>query len=405
MIKMILLLIISSLLVSCGQINSELKPTLSFTNEDVHNEVVTNTNEFAFQLLKSLKERDESILISPFSISLALAMTVNGADGDTKTAMIEAMQQTSVPLEEINQSFQALMNIMTNADPKVQLSIANSLWGREDKNFYEDFVATNKDFYDAKLTLLDFQAADAVETINKWVNQETSGKIEKIIEDPIDHDTVLFLVNAIYFKGDWKLPFSKNRTVDKPFFTKDGKQQTVKMMSNEGAFQYFDKNGLQGIRLPYGDGRFAMDLFLPTQSMDQFLENTTKDEWLKWMTSFQTMNGYLEMPRFSLEYENSLVEVLKTFGMEVAFDEHKANLSKIAPVPPNLYISEVLHKTFIDVNEEGAEAAAVTSVEVKEESAPMYDFYMEVNRPFLYVIHDTETQAILFIGVTEEINE
>lgn len=400
--KLFLLLIVLSFLASCGQQSKE--PRLMHTTEDVHKKVVIGTNDFGFQILRNVKEKEENILISPLSISLALAMTVNGADGDTKEAMLDAMQLKDVSLVEINQSYQALTNMMKYTDPKVLLSIANSLWGREDKSFDDEFIAKANDFYDAKLTLLDFQAPTASKTINNWVKEKTEGKIEEIVEDEIDRDTVLFLINAIYFHSDWQHQFNKNRTVEKDFFSNNGKQQKVKMMSNNGNYQYFENESVQGIRLPYGEGKMAMDVFLPREGMDQFLEELTINEWQNWMTSFETMNGYFELPRFTFEYEESLKDVLMALGMEVAFDEQKANFGKIAPIPPNLYISDVLHKTFIEVNEKGTEAAAVTSVEIKTESAPMFDFHMEVNRPFLFIIHDLDTGVILFIGVTEEID-
>lgn len=400
--KFFLLLMVLGFLASCGQQSKEQK--LLYTSEDVHKEVVIGTNDFGFQMLRKIKETDQNSLISPLSISLALAMTVNGADGDTKEAMLDAMQLIGISLDEVNQSYQAITNMMKYTDPKVQLSIANSLWGREDKSFNDEFVAKAMDFYEAKLTLLDFQAPTASKTINNWVKEKTEGKIEGIVEDEIDRDTVLFLINAIYFHSDWKNQFDKNRTIEKDFFPSNGKQQKVKMMVNDGDYQYFENEIVEGIRLPYGEGRMVMDVFLPREGMNQFLEELTINEWENMLTSFEMKNGYFELPRFTFEYEESIKNVLKALGMEIAFDEQKANFGKIAPIPPNLYISDVLHKTFIEVNEEGTEAAAVTSVEIKEESAPMFDFHMEVNRPFLFIIQDLETGIILFIGVTEEIN-
>ena len=385
----------------CGQKATENK--LIFSEEDVDQNVINHSNQFGFELLKQLKEDEgENIFISPLSISIALAMTVNGADGETKQAMLEAIGQQGVSVADINESYQALINIIQYSDPSVQLSIANSLWGREDKNFDEKFIEANETFYGAKLTSLDFQDPSASKTINNWVKEKTEGKIEDIVEDEIHPNTVLFLINAIYFKGDWMEPFNENRTREKPFYNANGTETDVLMMANDGSFHYFEKELFQAVRLPYGEGRMAMDVYLPHQGVDSFLEQLSSEQWQEWSGSFQSKQGYLEMPRFTLEYEKSLVDVLKTLGMEIAFNENMANFSKMAEIPPNLYISEVLHKSFIEVNEKGTEAAAATSVEIREESAPMYDFQMEVNRPFVYVIHDTTTETVMFIGTLED---
>lgn len=389
------------ILVGCGQTPIENK--LVFSEEDFDQQVVTNNNQFGFELLKNLKEdEDENILISPLSISIALAMTVNGADGETKEAMLEALSQQGVSIEQINQSFQALINILQYSDKEVELSIANSLWGREDKSFFDQFIETNELYYDANLTALDFQHPSASKTINNWVKEKTRGKIEDIVDEDIDPNTVLFLINAIYFYGDWEVPFPEGRTNERPFYDKDGHENLIPMMANEDSYDYFENELLQAIRLPYGEGRIAMDIFLPHGHIDHLLEQLTIENWLTWQNSFQKRSGYIEMPRFTFEYEKSLVDTLKLLGMEIAFDEQRANFGKMAQIPPNLYISDVRHKTFIDVNEKGTEAAAVTSVEVRGESAPMHDFEIRINRPFLYVIHDTVTETVMFIGTIEE---
>ena len=403
--KYIALISLFSLLLfftGCGQSATENK--LQFSTDDVDQNVVNHSNQFGFQLLKQLKEEDagENIFISPLSISIALAMTVNGAEDETKQAMLEALHQQDVTVADINASFQALMNIIQYSDPSVELSIANSLWAREDKSFFEQFTTANETYYDAKVTSLDFQDPSASKIINDWVKGETRGKIEDIVDEQIDPRTVLFLINAIYFQGDWTEPFDENRTIEKPFYSANGTENDVAMMRNDGEFEYFENDLFQAIRLPYGEGQMVMDVYLPHEDVPSFLEQLSDNQWQEWAGNFQAKQGYLEMPRFTLEYEKSLVDVLKTLGMEIAFDENMANFGNMAEIPPNLYISEVLHKSFIEVNEKGTEAAAATSVEVRTESAPMYDFQMEVNRPFVYAIHDTKTEAVMFIGTVED---
>lgn len=249
------------------------------------------------------------------------------------------------------------------------------------------------------MTSLDLTAPGTPDQINQWVKEKTNGKIEKIVEEPIDPLTVLFLINAIYFKGEWARPFLENATSDGEFVIPDGSMIQVPMMSQSGEFEYKAEEGYQAVRIPYGKGTIRMVIYLPTvqsPSLGKMMSVLLSDPD-QLTKGFHLEDGQLRMPRFKSEYSVSLNDALKALGMEVAFDSERANFGNMAPIPPNLYISNIQHKTFIEVNEQGTEAAAVTSVEVKEESATQH-FTMDVNRPFFFTIEDGSTGTMLFMG-------
>jgi serpin B len=241
------------------------------------------------------------------------------------------------------------------------------------------------------------------------VEQQTRGKIQDLIEPPIDSDTVLFLLNAIYFQGDWSKPFDAKRTRDVPFHLQDGSSKEHPVMFQEGEFPYLDGDGFQAVGLPYGkNGRISMYIFLPDpgETLQSFYGKLSHAQWDSWMASFEDTEGAVGVPRFKFAYEASLNEVLKKLGMEIAFDDRAADFSSMRPIPPRLYIGEVKHKAFVEVNEKGTEAAAATSVEIKDESAPMDWFSMTVDRPFFFSIIDNKTGSILFMGsVTDPLPE
>ncbi len=360
-------------------------------------------NEFGMELLKKIIEEDENIFISPTSIYTALAMTYNGARGETKEAMAEVLGIKDVDLERLNKNNLALLYFLQEADPSVSMHIANSLWMREGVEFHPEFVKRNENYYNASVRELDFNDPKAADIINSWVNDRTKGLIEDIVEPPIDPFTILFLINAIYFQGDWSEPFDPQNTRDDIFHLPGGETKKTPFMSNSGEFDYYEEEGFQAVRLPYGKKEtMAMYIFLPTEDegLLNFIDDIDNETWQQWHRSFQVNEGSLQIPRFSMEYEKSLNDVLKALGMEIAFDEGKADLLDMVPWEgsPNLYISEVKHKAFIEVDEKGTEAAAVTSVEIRTESAPAFYFNMKVDRPFFFLIHEEETDAILFMG-------
>lgn len=379
-----------------------IKPDESILNS-FQNAIVDKNNDFGFNLYKELNTDGENIMISPTSVAMALTMTYNGAREDTKEAMAEAMNIQGIEIENLNENNLALLYFLTTADPKVTLSIANSVWLKPDFEFSSDFVDEIENYYQAAAQELDFSNADAAKIMNNWVKKNTQGRIDKIVTPPVDPATVMFLINAVYFKGEWTNPFNKELTTDKTFNTMDGQTVTVPMMFKAGSFDFFKGQGFQALRLPYGEEeRMAMYLFLPDEdsTLEQFQSQLNAENWVGWLPFFEKKQGTILLPRFTMGYEKSLNEALTSLGMGIAFKAGSADFSgmTIEDSSHELYISEVKHKTFLKVDEAGTEAAAVTSVGVEVTSVPEYDFNLAFDRPFFFVIQDSETGAIIFMG-------
>ncbi len=363
--------------------------------------VVTAGNQFGFQLFQEVmkNETETNVFISPLSVSMALGMTLNGANGNTYNAMQKTLQFTGLTSTEINESYQSLIELLTGLDYGVQFDIANSIWYRQDYTIETDFINLNKTYFGAQVQGLDFNSPGAPQTINKWVNDNTKGKIPQIIDGQIDPMTLMFLINAIYFKGVWTYQFDKNATTDEPFYLADGSSVTCKMMKQSADFMYLDNELFQAVDLPYHNQKFRMLILLPKpgKSTGQVIEQLNYANWNQWVKSLAKLKGDVQLPRFKMEYKITLNEALESLGLGIAFSDG-ADFTKMYK-PGNLFISEVKHKTFVEVNEEGTEAAAVTSVEMRFTSVgPSDSFFMRIDRPFIFAIHENHSETILFIG-------
>lgn len=364
---------------------------------------VTSAGEqFGVSLFKTLAATEESnIFISPLSISMALGMTLNGAAGETEAAMRQTLGFGGMERDEINTAYAGLIKLLTSIDAKVQFEIANSIWADAKFQVEPSFINVNKTFFDALVKAIDFRAAGAPNQINDWVNEKTHGKIDKII-DAIDAQTMMYLINAVYFNGMWTYEFNKADTREDIFRTGDNADVRVPFMNQtNNNFDYFDNDLMQAIDLPYGNGQFRMTVLLPKygQSTDDIMQQLTTQTWAEWTHSFKAQKGTLKLPKFKIEYQRSLVDVLTSLGMGVAFTD-RADFSAISKTGP-LAITDVLHKTYVDVHEEGTEAAAVTAVSVGVTSVGGggdSGFYMSVDRPFLFAIREKSSGVIIFIG-------
>jgi serpin B len=369
--------------------------------------LVSVNNDFGFRLFSELVNNYEltNILISPASITMALDMTYNGANCSTKEAMATTLGIDALPLKQLNKANKIFKDALTKADPTVTINIANSLWADIGTKFKSDFIKNNKTYYNADLATLNFSDVKASNVINNWVNKKTKGKINKIINE-IGEDVIAYLINAIYFNGKWQTAFDASKTKPAPFYQLDGNEIQPLMMTQSGKYLYLKNDMFQAIRLPYGKGQIGMYLFLPDTnlSFEKFLVNLDSKNWSEWVSSFTTYDGTIKLPRFKIEYDQSLKETLIAMGMDVAFDDSKADFTKMATskIKGNIFIGDVKHKTFIEVNEQGTEAAAVTSVQMELKGGPAKTFEMTVNRPFFYIIDDNKTGAILFIGIVTE---
>jgi serpin B len=306
---------------------------------------------------------------------------------------------------KINQAMANLVTTLERADSSVEITVANSLWGRQGFPFSDAFLETTRGYYRAQITTLDFDSPDAPDEINRWVNDATRGKIENIV-DQIPPEIVLHLINAIYFKGQWEIEFDPVRTRDMDFHVNAGKKTTVPMMSHSGSYRHLAGDDFQAVRLPYGTGGLAMYVFLPddTAGLDAFLAGLDEGTWTQWVSSFRTKNGDVSLPRFKIEYKCLLNAALREMGMGIAFDGGQADFSRMTSTDADLYISKVVHKAVVEVNEEGTEAAAVTdiSIGVTAVRPEQERFRFIADHPFFFVIHDDRTGSIIFVGVLND---
>jgi serine protease inhibitor len=365
--------------------------------------VVSANTKFAFNLFGELvaEELDRNIFISPLSISLALAMTYNGAEGTTKDAMAETLNFGNMSLDEINHAYSNLIESLENADQAVNLLFGNSVWMKKEfgplvKASFTDRITT---WYNGETFTRDFRNRQTVSEINGWVDKRTQGTIKEIIQE-INPMLVMLLINAIYFKGEWIVEFDEAATQKQDFFLPEGTAVQVDMMSTSGNFSYYSGENCQVARLPYGRDKIAMYVFLPNEgiSLDSFIANlnqTTHDEYISKLQPRESLT--IKLPKFKVEYGvKRLNSVLKKLGMQIAFEPYEADFSGIASTAPaNLYISYVDHKAIVEVNEKGTEAAAVTIVGMYATSIPPS---FVVNRPFFFEIRDDRSGSILFMG-------
>lgn len=359
-------------------------------------------NDFSFALLnKCLDGTAENRMISPLSVSTALSMTLNGAAGTTLEGIQKTLGLTGLTIDEINKNYQQLTSALVKADPEVALNIANSIWIRKGYPVLPSFITVNQQYFDARVETLDFNQA-ALATINGWVNDKTNGKIPTIL-DHIQDNEIMFLINAIYFNGKWKYRFDAAKTQNEQFTCTDQKVLSVPMMKMETSFGYAVQTGYKALKMPYGADKFQMVLLLPDigNTPDQVAGKLNSDNWATLMGGLQNKTKVpVWIPKWKFSWERTMNDILISLGMKVAFDPNYADFSAINP-DNKLYITKVIHKTFVDVSESGTEAAAVTSVGIGVTSMPLDPPSFYLTRPFLFFIMEEDTGAILFAGKVE----
>ncbi len=361
-------------------------------------EILQADRQFAFELFKEVESLSdaENLMISPLSTSYALGMTLNGARGTTKEAFRQVLHFEDLSDQEVNESYQDLMAQLVTLDEKVQFSIANSIWYRLGYNVLEDFISLNREYFDAAVEELDFSDPGAVDIINGWIEEKTRDKIQDML-DYIPGDAVMYLINAIYFNATWKYQFDPEETFEDDFTLEGGGLHRCDFMQVEGSFHYTSQEKFTAVELPYGDSAFSMVVLLPKAgvSTTDLLEELDAESWDSWLNAAYPANVLIQLPRFKYEFKSLLNDPLTNLGLGIAFTE-SADFSNITP-GGGIYISRVIHQTFIDVNEEGTEAAAATIVEMIETSAPQV-LQFRADKPFLYVIKENSTGAFLFMG-------
>lgn len=356
--------------------------------------VISANNAFAFDLFRTvnLDEHKENVFVSPLSASMALGMTANGANGTTYDEMRSTLHLTGSTREDVNGSYKSLISLLRGLDPQTRFTIANSIWYDQTFPFNASFLDESKQYFDAEVAGLDFTSPSALTTINSWVDTQTNGKIPGILEQ-IDSDEVMFLVNAIYFKGTWVKQFDKSKTVDAPFYAADATTSTVPMMSRAPGVLLTRNAEYSAVDLPYGNSAFTMTVVLPNGDIDAFAESFDEAKWNALLSSLRDNDVGVYLPRFRIEWKRLLNPDLERLGMRSAFVD--ADFTRMSPLGRSLVITKVIQKTYVDVDEEGTEAAAATSVGIGPTSAPVS---FRADRPFLVVIRERFSGTILFIG-------
>lgn len=406
-LSILTLMFLLSVAVGCDTTDSNRTTRLSPKTLDVPL-LVSDLNEsgadFGIDLFRltanNASEPHENLMLSPLSAHVALTMLLNGSRGETYEQIHQMLGYPSVmDPDEVNQAYAALVSELLKADPRVTLTLANAVFQREGSDVKAPFLETLKGDFGAHHALLDFDKPAAVTTINQWASDKTNKRIPKVLER-IEPGSVMFLLNALYFKGAWTNPFEKTQTRPANFTKTDGRTVSVPTMNGEVSSIIHEGSGYRAIEIPYGRRNFSMIVILPEESLIDFYDHFTGDAWRELTSALDARSeaeewpkNELHLPRFSFEFGRPLNDHLQTLGMTDAFDESLANLSGISDM--KLVVSSVKQNTFVEVNEEGTEAAAVTTVDIRNTSIPVP---FQVNRPFIFVIRERTTNTLLFIG-------
>ncbi len=369
---------------------------------------IQQDNAFAFALFKSVcdSEPKPNVFVSPLSVSMALSMAMNGARNETLVDMETALHVSGFSAEEMNEYCKTLREALLKADPSTQLSIVNSIWYRWGYPIENNFLQINKDYFNAEIKEADFEDPITLQRINKWCADNTNNKITQVLES-VSPNSIMYLINAVYFKGIWRSRFLKEDTRLKPFYAETS-QQNIPMMSQKSGLNYVSDEIAGYLELPYGNNAFSMIVMLPHdgKTTADLIENLNPETWSNMQNHFAGRKVNLEFPRFRMEckYKLEKKEILPAMGMRLPFTEW-ADFTGISR-GGGLSFSEVIHKTYLEVNETGTEAAVVTAAGIIGTAAPgVSEVDFIVNKPFLFAIQEKSTGVILFMGKVAEIKE
>ncbi|MCI5081600.1 MAG: serpin family protein [Saprospiraceae bacterium] len=375
---------------------------LSCQEEPLVCDLAKANNNFGLELFQKLHEQKptDNIFISPTSLATALGMTINGAQNQTLDEMKMAMALQDWNLQDMNQAYKQMLPALPLLDNQVDLAIANAIYYEETFPFEPSFLELNTNYFDAEVTGLNFRDEGSVDVINGWVHNKTNGLIPDII-DMIPATAVMYLLNAIYFKSDWRTQFDADKTFATDFHKEDQTTTTVDMMTfgEEASVPYFNHPLFQMVDLAYADSVYSMALILPKEgsNVHEVIEELTEENYSQWVDALFNKNLEVYLPKFTMEdkQKETVKIALRQMGMEVPFEEVKADFTGMGPL--GLYISDVIHKSYIEVNEAGTEAAAVTAVEISNESISLPQ-EIRFDKPFVFVIRENQTGNVLFVG-------
>lgn len=397
-----------ALLVSCEKENgSDIPQRNDIVLTRAESEVMEAGNDFSFGLLREIaQEKDyRNIFLSPISAHIATCMLANGATGETYSQIVNTLGYDGFSIDDVNSAYRTLLEGLKRVDTSTELDIANSIWVKDDFPVSSDYVSDMAEIYDAYVKNLDFKSSSAIKTINSWCSQKTGKMIPSAI-DRIEDETVMLLMNAVYFKGKWKERFSGSDTYDEEFTTLGGQKQQRDFMHITKQFKYSqDEDGrVRMCEIPYGNGGFVMDVVLPDTDIDfrEFIAGMTGEKWKDMFTYTGSHEVVLSLPKFKLESNYELTDALMAMGMELPYDKDKADLKKMCSDPLwQLWVGKTTQKSVIEVDEKGTKAATVTTHHVKGETAagpPAGRVVFKADHPFLFLIRETTSDTILFIG-------
>lgn len=391
-------------LFSCSKGDGGQEPDLTPKNLELSAmapEVIANGNEFGIELFtKVAQEENKNLMLSPLSASAALTMLLNGCEGATYSQLKTTLKYPeSMTISEINEVYKSLVSQLLDVDPKVKLALANAIFYRQGFSVKNPFLSTMTTDFDAEIAGLDFNQPSALATINKWASDNTNGKIPKVL-DEISQDAVMFLMNALYFKGDWSYQFDKNLTSERPFYTNGSNSVNVNTMKGEVGSKVTGGTNYTAVELPYGRTNFTMVVIVPNGTLPEFIGSLTPEKWTAITSSLDAQEEFgkliVYMPKYKFSYEKYLNDQLQSMGMIDAFVPGLANLAGISDA--SIFVSFVKQNTFVEVDEEGTEAAAVTTIGVEATSFPPQPREFVIDKPFVFAIRERSTNALLFIG-------
>ncbi|MGB8491876.1 MAG: serpin family protein, partial [Bacteroidales bacterium] len=362
---------------------------------------IESSNDFGIELFRKVAETEEqNLMLSPLSASTALTMLLNGCGGETSTQLQGTLKYpAAMTINEINEAYKSLVDQLLQADPKVKFALANAIFYRNGFVVKPPFLASMTDDYKATVDGLDFAAPSALTTINKWASDNTAGKIPEVLQE-ISADAVMFIMNALYFKGDWSYQFDKSGTQERPFYPDGSSTVSVSTMNSEVGGKVVSGDNYKAVEMPYGRTNFTMIVIVPTETLGSFYTSLDKQVWNSITSGFDNADEYgkliVRMPKFKFSWEKYLNDQLQAMGMVDAFIPFQANLSGISD--QSLFVSFVKQNTFVQVDEEGTEAAAVTTIGVNTTSMPPQPTQFIIDKPFVFAIRERTTNTLLFIG-------
>ncbi|MDD3189658.1 MAG: serpin family protein [Fermentimonas sp.] len=402
------ILLVASCEKSNSEINKDLPDPIKIDLRSSEAKMVKSDQQFAFEFFANVfneeaADKDDNFMVSPLSLSMALAMTWNGADGETKQAMQKVLRLDGYSDEEVNEYYKKLREALLKTDPSTKLAIANSIWTNKNVVIDSDFIKVNQDYFNSVVKSVDFADSKTVNELNQWAAENTNNLIDHVI-DETDPMALMYLMNAIYFKGVWTSEFDAKNTTKKPFFYMNGKSKNVDMMHQKTDFNYTENQLLQMVELPYGNQAFSMLVLLPKEGkmLADIISDLQKgDSWTALASGLRKSEVDLYLPKFKTEYSKRLNDALINMGMGIAFDPSRADFSRMSD--HDAFISFVDQFTYISTDEVGTEAAAVTVVGIELTSyQPPRTVTFNANRPFIYIIQENSTGSILFMGAVKD---